>query len=147
MEENQRKRINLRNYYPFCTSDSFVDVSDEVAAILQESGRHGAPYRMRTYRHKAYFSLDRDEGVQHDILFVDLPPDEFYERKVAMEQPYSALDSLPDKQTKRIYAHYFLGLSKAAIARAEHVSRITVGQSITRGLNSLKLYLEKNNLD
>ena len=141
------KRINLRDYYPFYTSDSFIDVPDEVAAMLQEFGRYEAAYRMRTYRHKAYYSLDRDDGVQHDILFVDLPPDEFYERKVTMERLYSALASLPDKQAQRIYAHYFLGLSKAAIARAEHVSRITVGQSITRGLNSLKLYLEKNNLD
>lgn len=141
------KKINLRDYYPFYTSDSFVDVSDEIAAMLQKFDRHDAAYRMRTYRHRAYYSLDRDDGVQHDILFVDLPPDEFYERKVTMEQLYSALASLPDKQAQRIYAHYFLGLSKAAIARAEHVSRITVGQSITRGLNSLKLYLEKNNLD
>ena len=141
------KRINLRDYYPFYTSDSFIDVPDEVAAMLQEFGRYEAAYRMRTYRHKAYYSLDRDDGVQHDILFVDLPPDEFYERMVTMERLYSALASLPDKQAQRIYAHYFLGLSKAAIARAEHVSRITVGQSITRGLNSLKLYLEKNNLD
>lgn len=140
------QRINLRDYYPFYTSDSFIDVPDEVAAMLQEFDRHEAAYHMRTYRHKAFYSLDRDEGIQRDILFVDTLPDEFYEHKMTMEQLYSALAFLPGKQAKRIYAHYFLGLSKAAIARTEHVSRITVGQSITRGLQSLKLYLEKNNL-
>lgn len=140
------QRINLRDYYPFYTSDSFIDVPDEVAAMLQEFGRHEAAHRMRTYRHKAYYSLDRDDGLQHDILSVDLSPDELYERKVTIEQLYSALAFLPDKQCKRIYSHYFLGLSKAAIARSEHVSRNTIGQSITRGLHSLKLYLEKNNL-
>lgn len=141
------KRINLRDYYPSYTSDSFIDVSDEVAAMLQEFDRYETAYRMRTYRHKAYYSLDRDDGVQHDILSVDMLPDELYEQKVTMEQLYSALALLPDKQAQRIYSHYFLGLSKSAIARADRVSRITIGQSIARGLNSLKLYLEKNNLD
>jgi RNA polymerase sigma-70 factor (ECF subfamily) len=141
------KKINLRDYYPFYTSDNFIDVPDEVAAMLKEFARSEAAYRMRTYRHKAYYSLDRDDGIQHDILSVNMLPDELYERKVTMEQLYSALALLPDKQAQRIYSHYFFGLSKSAIAKAEHVSRITVGQSITRGLNSLKLYLEKNNLD
>ena len=140
------KRINLRDYYPFYTSDSLIDIPDEVAAMLQEFNRSETAYRMRTYRHKAYYSLDRDDGIQQDILSVDMLPDELYERKATMEQLYSALAFLPDKQAKRIYAHYFLGLSKTAIAKAEHVSRITVGQSITRGLHSLKLHLEKNNL-
>jgi RNA polymerase sigma-70 factor (ECF subfamily) len=141
------KKINLRDYYPFYTSDNFIDVPDEVATLLKEFARSEAAYRMRTYRHKAYYSLDRDDGIQHDILSVNMLPDELYERKVTMEQLYSALALLPDKQAQRIYSHYFFGLSKSAIAKAEHVSRITVGQSITRGLNSLKLYLEKNNLD
>ena len=47
------KKINLRDYYPsIYTSDSFIDVSDEVAAILQGFDRHETAYRMRTYRHR-----------------------------------------------------------------------------------------------
>lgn len=33
--------INLRNYYPFCNSDLFIEVSDEVAAALAEDKQRG----------------------------------------------------------------------------------------------------------
>jgi RNA polymerase sigma-70 factor (ECF subfamily) len=138
------KRINLRDYYPFYTSDCFIEVPDEVVAMLHDFELREAAYRLRTYRHKAYYSLDRDEGAEHDLLFVELLPDEIYERKVTAEQLHLAIASLSDKQAKRIYAHYFLGMSKAAIARAEGVSRATVGQAITRGLRSMELYLKKH---
>ena len=51
--------INLRDYYPFYTSDCFMEVSEEVAEIFKEFDRKEAAYRLRTYRHKAYYSLDR----------------------------------------------------------------------------------------
>ena len=62
------KRINLRNYYPFYTSDCFIEVSDEVAAVLQNYKLYEAAYRMRTYRHRAFYSLDRDDGIQRNVL-------------------------------------------------------------------------------
>lgn len=136
------KKINLWDYYPFYTSDSFIEVSDEVAAMLQKFELHEAAYRMRTYRHKAYYSLDRDDGVQHDILFIDLPPDEIYERKVTIEQLHSALASLPEKQAKRIYAHYFLGISKAEISRLEGVNRSQITRSISKALKRIKAFLK-----
>ena len=52
--------INLRDYYPFYTSDCFMEVSEEVAEMFKEFDRKEAAYRLRTYRHKAYYSLDRD---------------------------------------------------------------------------------------
>lgn len=51
--------INLRDYYPFYTSDCFMEVSEEVAEMFKEFDRKEAAYRLRTYRHKAYYSLDR----------------------------------------------------------------------------------------
>ena len=53
--------INLRDYYPFYTSDCFMEVSEEVAEMFKEFDRKEAAYRLRTYRHKAYYSLDRDD--------------------------------------------------------------------------------------
>lgn len=55
--------INLRDYYPFYTSDCFMEVSEEVAEMFKEFDRKEAAYRLRTYRHKAYYSLDRDDGL------------------------------------------------------------------------------------
>jgi hypothetical protein len=64
--------INLRDYYPFYTSDCFMEVSDEVAEMFKEFDRKEAAYRLRTYRHKAYYSLDRDDGLEHEAVFVAL---------------------------------------------------------------------------
>ena len=60
--------INLRDYYPFYTSDNFIDVPDEVYELLKEFDRKEAAYRLRTYRHKAYYSLDRNDGIEHEAL-------------------------------------------------------------------------------
>lgn len=137
------KKINLRDYYSFYTSDCFINVPDEIAAVLNDSDRHEAAYRLRTYRHKAYYSLDRNEGIDHDILFVATSPQEIYERKISIEQLYAAISSLPNKQAKRIYAYYFLGMNKTAIAKEESVSKATVGRAIVRGLRNMETYLKK----
>lgn len=57
--------------------------------------------------------------------------------------PYKGLSKLPVKQRQRIYAHFFLGMSKADIAKAEgtHKSRIT--RSIEAGLRSLEKYFKE----
>ncbi|MEL7609662.1 MAG: sigma factor-like helix-turn-helix DNA-binding protein [Bacillota bacterium] len=138
------KTINLRDYYPFFTSDYFIDVPDEVAALLLAHTRHEAACQRRTYRHRAHFSLDRSDGTEHDILFVSLSPCEIYERKVTNEHLYAAIASLPDKQANRIYARFFLGLSIGEIARSEGVSPASISGSIARGLRTLEKYLKKS---
>ena len=45
---------------------------DEVAEAMAEFDRKEAAYRLRTYRHKAYYSLDREDGIEHSALFVAL---------------------------------------------------------------------------
>lgn len=137
------KKIKLRDYYPHYTTDCFIDAPDEVAALLLEHARYEAAYQRRIYRSKAYFSLDRDDGIEHDILFVSLSPYEIYERKFTNEQLHAAFASLPDKQAKRIYAHYFLDMSQTTIARAEGVSRNVVSASIKRGLRNIESILKK----
>lgn len=68
------KKINLRAYYPFYTHDCFVNVPDEVAEFLNESEHREAAYRLRTYRYRAYYSLDREDGIEHEALFIALSP-------------------------------------------------------------------------
>ena len=115
------KVINLRDIYPHYTQDCFVEVTDEVADLFSEFDHKEAAYRLRTYRHKAYYSLDRNDGIEHEALFVALSPHELYERKVTMQELHTAISRLPDKQAKRIYAHFILGMTKKDIARAEGV--------------------------
>lgn len=79
-------KINLRNFYPFCNNDIFLDIPDEVATILLKAERREEAYRRRMYRHKAHYSLDRGDGIEHDICFVSLSPSEIYERKMTAQQ-------------------------------------------------------------
>lgn len=113
--------------------------------MFKEFDRKEAAYRLRTYRHKAYYSLDRDDGLEHEAVFVALSPHELYERKVTMQELHAAIASLPDKQAKRIYAHFILGMTKQDIARAEGVHEKVVRVAIERGLRHLEKIL-KNSL-
>ena len=135
--------INLRDYYPFYTSDCFMEVSEEVDEMFKEFDRKEAAYRLRTYRHKAYYSLDRDDGLEHEAVFVSLSPHELYERKISMQELHAAISSLPDKQAKRIYAHFIRGMTKKDIARAEGADEKVVRVAIERGLKNLEKYLKK----
>ena len=122
-------KINLREQYPdFYKTDYIIEVPDEVAAVMKEHDRLEAAYRRRTYYHKAHYSLDRGDGIEYDALFVSMTP-----------------AALPDKQAKRIYAYYFLGLTESAIAKSEGVSVASVSESIQRGLRNMETFL-KNRL-
>ena len=129
--------INLRDYYPFYQLDQFVEVPDELVVQMQQWKRDEKAYLRKRNRYQAYFSLDRNSEMERDVLFVSITPDEHYERRLTHKQLYRALSSLPDKQAKRITAHYVLGISQADIARAEGVSRNVVSASIRRGLKKL----------
>ena len=61
----QRMFAFMNNVPLFYTSDCFMEVSEEIADMFKEFDRKEAAYRLRTYRHKAYYSLDRDDGLEH----------------------------------------------------------------------------------
>lgn len=136
-------KINLRDYYPFYQNDDFVEIPDDVAEELRNFDRMEATYERRLYRNKAQYSLDWEDGIENNILFVSLSPWEIYERKVTYSQLHAAISSLPDKQAKRIYAHYFLHMSYAAIGKAECVSEAAIREGIDRGLRNIEKYLKK----
>jgi Sigma-70, region 4. len=138
------KTINLKDIYPYYfTEDKWIDVPDELAQIFADYIKAEETYERTKRRYKATYSLDRGDGIERDILFVSLSPHELYERKLTQEQLHAAIASLPDKQAKRIYAHFFLGMSKTAIARSEGVSKVSVSESIERGLCSIEKFLKK----
>ena len=59
------------------------------------------------------------------------------EEKQLREQLYAAVMALPDKQAKRIYAHFYLGMTPKEIAQAEGVDPGRVRDSIRKGLRKL----------
>lgn len=137
------KKINLKEYYPYYTQDMIVEVPDEVFLLLLEYMLLEEAYRIRTYRYKAFYSLERDEGIEREVLQKPLNPAEILEQRQVTESLYKGLAMLPKKQCQRIYAHFFLGMSKADIARVEGTDASSVRKSINRGLRQLKKYFEK----
>lgn len=143
LEELPMKEINLRDYYPFYTQDVIVEVPDEVANLLREYKMAEAAYILRTYRHKAYFSLDYDKNVEHDALVIVLTPEDILAQEEEHARLYRAIALLPEKQRNRICSHYLLGMSLSEIAKSEHSAVSSVHEGIQRGLRRLKKILEE----
>ena len=135
------KKINLRELYPdVYTTDFFVDVTEEVMETIRAAKRAEAAYDRRMYRYKAYYSLDCDNGIENAILMKPQTPEMLLEEKQFQEQVYAAVMKLPEKQAKRIYARYYLGMTVNEIAEVEGVDPSRVRDSIRRGLKQLVKY-------
>ena len=61
------KEINLREYYPFYNMDVYLEVTDEIAGQLDRFKLDEEAHRVRILRAKAYFSLDRGDGIEDEL--------------------------------------------------------------------------------
>lgn len=135
------KKINLRDLYPdVYKTDHFVEVTEDVLETIRAAERAEAAYDRRMYRYKAQYSLDGDNGIENAVLLKPQTPEMAMEEKQLREQLYSAVMALPEKQAKRIYARYYLGMTTNEIAQAEGVDPSRVRDSIRRGLKQLSKY-------
>lgn len=142
------KTIDLKQYYQnpeLYEESNIVDVSDEVADVMEQSLRDEKSAYMRDYRAKAYYSFDYGNGTENYVIFHEETPEETYERKMTIQQLNRALSRLPIKQGQHIYAFYFLGKTCKEIAVAENISTRAVQKSLKCGLKKLGKLL-KNNL-
>ena len=98
------KKINLKDYYPFYDEDYYIEVSDRLEAFLRTYEQKEKAYQEKTRYHKAYYSIERDEGVGNSMRYVSLSPEEIYERKLTRQELYSLLNMLSEVQAKRNYA-------------------------------------------
>lgn len=135
--------INLREHYPFYTEDTFVEVSDEIAAFFVEDKRRQTNYAQYIRDHKAFYSLDRGDGIETAALHKPEQPDETVLKAETEQALEKALASLSEVQRRRIIAHFFNGKSKTAIAIAEGVNESVVRRTITRGLAKMKEAMKK----
>lgn len=138
------KKINLKDYYPFYDEDYYIEVSDRLEAFLRAYEQKEKAYQEKTRYHKAYYSIERDEGVGNSMRYVSLSPEEIYERKLTRQELYSLLNMLSEVQAKRIYAYYFLGMSRVEIAKADATDTATVKRTIERGLKRMGRYLKQS---
>ncbi len=137
------KKIKLKDEYPWYTGDEYIEVSDEVAEVFAGFMRSEKAHREKVRYHRAFYSLDAGDGIENDIVFISATPQEIYERKVTQAEIYAAINHLPEKQAKRIYARYFQDMSISQIAKIEGVDKSAVKRSVDRGLKQIENILKK----
>ena len=138
------KVINLRDYYPFYTQDTLLEVSDEVAQAMAEAERLERNYMRRMFYNKAQYSLDADDGIEASATECHiLSPEAVLDLMERHCRLCRALNELPELQGRRVEAHYLLGKSVQEIAKEEGVGERNVRKSIQRGLDGMKIFLKK----
>lgn len=135
-------KINLRDFYAYYVQDCIVEVTDDVADTMNASIRAEQTYERKLRRYHAYYSLDRDDGIENQIVTTSCPPNEICEQKWISEQLYTAIAMLPDVQAERIRAYFLLGMSLSEIAREQGVSHQAIKQSIQCGLQRMERNLK-----
>ena len=101
--------INLKDFYPWYTQDEYTEISDEVAEELRANKRYEATYRRRVTRNKAQYSLDCDDGIEYSACVFEPSPEELVLRKERLEMLCHALNSLSEKQGRRVEARILDG--------------------------------------
>lgn len=145
--------INLKKfYYPYYTKDTFIEVSDEVAEALLKLTRQENNQAHKIWYHKAYFSLDCEDGIENHALNWEQPSPEDYmilaeeeaTHKLLLEHLQEALSVPTPTQASRIHAHYMLGMTVREIAAAEGVDTSAIYESIKGGLKKIQRYFYKH---
>ncbi len=144
--------VNLRKYYyPLFVKDTFVEVPDEVAEALLLMHREENNRAHKIWYHKAYYSLDCEDGIENCALdfTTKSPEDILVEREeeqlflTMLDRLAEAMGDLTDTQARRIHARYFMGMKTVEIAAAEGVSVSVISSSIQGALARMRRYFEK----
>ena len=107
------QKINLRDLYPDTyKTDVFVDVAEEVLAAIRGHQQDDAAYERRKFRHKAHYSLNREDGIENDALNRPLTPEEILEQKQLREEcifrPSESKETVgvsPPSREKQVQVH------------------------------------------
>ena len=142
--KSRRSHINLKEYYPECyQKDCWIEVSDAVAQIMEDERCAEMARRRQIFRYRAYYSLDRQDGIERRMLHMEETPFDLLEKEYIQNQIEVTRLRLTLKQSKRIYSRYYLGMSETEIAQMEGVAVASVHESIERGLKRLGKILRR----
>ena len=138
--------INLKQYYPFCTEDTFVEVSDEIVEAFLLDKRAEAARERKMYRYKAHYSLDCDDGIEKAAIGWAQPsPEDYIVQKEEQAARLRLVAALPEAlshatptQARRVRAYYIAGINQPKIARMEGVHSSKVSIAIRRGLRNMR---------
>lgn len=139
--------INLKKYYYYLyPQDTFIEVSEEVAEVLLTLYRAEEARARKIRYHKAYYSLDMDNGIENAILDepvaspeqIMMEKEEDRLKQLLLKSLVQAVARLPPAQARRIHQHYLHGVSVKDIAQAEGVDPSSIYISLRKGLANLR---------
>ena len=143
--------INLRkHYYPLYTKDTFIEVPDEVAAVMEECRL----YENRQEGRKSYYhvySMDCSPGIENHVMFLVQSPEDLIIREIddaaeelLLERLTEAITHLSPTQARRLYARFALKKTFREIAADEGISGSCACDSVTGALKKLQKFFAKN---
>lgn len=130
--------VNLKKFYPrLYAKDTLIEVSDEVAEALLFMQRQESASIRRLYYHRAFFSLDCEDGIENDRIGEIAPsPEEICIRReneqlllITVNHLHEAMACLSPAQFRNLHARYVLGLKVREIAEMEGVTSSVVSQT------------------
>lgn len=145
------KIINLkRYYYPIYTKDTFMEVPDEVAAVLEEESRIARREDDKKHYYKV-LSLDANAGMENHTMFL-VPSSEdlliFAEEQahedLLLGRLEEALTQLSPTQARRLHARFVLKKKFREIAESEGVTESCAAESIRSAVRKLQKHFKKN---
>ena len=133
--------INLRkHYYPLYTKDTFIEVPDEVAAVMEECRL----YENRQEGRKSYYhvySMDCSPGIENHAMFLVQSPEDLIIREIdeaaeelLLEHLAEAISRLSPTQARRLHARFTLEKKFREIAADEGISGSCTCDSVTGAL-------------
>ena len=146
--------INMKKYYyPLYKTDVLVEVPDEVADALLHMRREENNRLNKMFYHKAYFSLDCEDGIENDAIGWEQPSPEQLMIQAENEAAHEllllhlqeALSVLTPTQARRVHARYVLGMKYREIAAIEGGSTAKVSDSVRAAVKKLRNYFKKQN--
>lgn len=144
--------INLkRYYYPLVKTDVFVEVPNEIADALLHLRREENNRKSKMFYHKAYFSLDCEDGIENDAIGWEQPsPEQLMiqaedeaSHELLLEHLREAIDQLTPTQARRLHMRYMLEMKYREIAEAEGISPTQASDSVRRAVKKLQKYFKK----
>ena len=140
--------INLRkHYYPLYTKDTFIEVPDEVAAVMEECRL----YENRQEGRKSYYhvySMDCSPGIENHAMFLVQSPEDLIIREIdeaaeelLLEHLAEAITHLSPTQARRLHARFALEKKFREIAPDEGISGSCACDSVTGALKKLQKIL------
>lgn len=146
--------VNLKKYYPrLYTKDTLIEVSDEVAEALLFMQRQENASIRKLYYHRAFYSLDCEDGIENDMIGEITPsPEEICIQRedeqlllITVNHLHEAMVCLSPAQFRNLHARYVLGMKVREIADMEGVTSSIISQSLQSAIRKLRRYFTRQN--